>query len=223
MNGVCALSNCRRSRVKFKLAKFLHEIPAIRDGLDHLLTHDKVFKRHKIKLEEFAWPYMRPGFPGLVRIVIGQQLSTKAAASLWRRFQDEVGTITPEKILKLSPVQLRALGLSRQKAAYITGLAQAVSDKTLKIKSLEKLDDVGVHDAITSLKGFGPWSAQIYLMFSLARPDIWPHGDLGIQEGMKRYLKLDARPTAMQVLKHGERFAPHRTAASLLLWRLTVK
>ena len=203
------------------MPKFLHDMPEIRASLDHLLTHDKVFKKRNISLDDFPWSYRPPDFAGLVRIVLGQQVSVKAAASMEKKLQKEFGKLTPEKILARSADELRALGLTRQKTAYIIGLAQAIVDKRFTTRALHKLTDLEVHDAITAHKGFGQWSAQMYLMFNLARPDIWPHGDLGIQEGMRRYLNLEKRPTAQETLKLGDRFAPHRTAASLLLWCLS--
>ena len=163
---------------------------------------------------------MGAGFPGLVRIVIGQQVSTKAAESLWNRFENELPNVTPNAVLVLSDEDMRKLGLSYQKASYIRGLAEAVKAKKFDPVALEHATDEEVHTAITALKGFGGWSAQMYLMFGLARPDVWAPGDLGIQEGLKTYLKKKERPTPQQAEKHGKRFAPHRTAASLLLWHL---
>src|SRR4051812_29070381 len=129
--------------------KYIHELPAIRAGLDHLVKKDPVFRKLDIDLDNFLWPYIRPGLGALVRVVIGQQVSVKAAASLWQRFEGHVGkTIPAEKILALSPEEHRALGLSRQKSAYINGLAQAVLEKTLDLRALEKLDDEAVTAAI---------------------------------------------------------------------------
>lgn len=200
--------------------KHLHHIPAIREGLEHLLANDPVFSKTGIETGGFSWPYMGPGFSGLVRIVIGQQLSTQAAETLWQRFEDALYTVSPNSVLTLKDEEMRLLGLSHQKASYIRGLAQAVRRKEFDPRALEALPDGKVHAAITELKGFGNWSAHMYLMFCLARPDVWPAGDLGIQEGMRLYLRKKDRPTAEQTEKAGKRFVPHRTAASLLLWRM---
>ena len=200
--------------------EYLHQIPRIFDGLEALLEKDPVFREQKIKLDDFQWPYMGPEFDGLVRIVIGQQLSTQAAASLWERFQKEMPCITPNAVLALKDDDMRGYGLSYQKASYIRGLAQAIKNKTFVPEALEHASDEGVYEAITALKGFGDWSAQMYLMFGLARTDIWAPGDLGIQEGLRIYLKKKERPAPEQATKYGERFKPHRTAASLLLWHL---
>jgi DNA-3-methyladenine glycosylase II len=202
------------------MTKYIHDLPSVRAGLDHLLGKDAYFKKAKIDLKTFVWPYIGPGFPGLVRIIIGQQVSTAAAATMWQRFQAGVPSVAPEKILKLTADDMKSFGLSRQKSAYITGLAQAVADKTFDIDALSARDDDGVTEAITAIKGMGPWTAQMYLMFGLGRLDIWPAGDLGIQEGLRLYLGAQARPGVMATLLEGKRFAPHRTAASLLLWHI---
>lgn len=210
-----------RSRVTKE--RYLHDVPAIRAGLDALLSDDPVFRSLKIGPEDFGYHHMGSDFSGLVRIIIGQQVSTKAAASLWARFSDAMPQITPARILKKSDDDMRALGLSRQKAAYIRNLAQAVKDKSFSTEALLDLPEDDVTAAVTALKGMGPWSAQMYLMFGLARPDIWAPGDLGIQEGLRRYLKLGARPSAADAASMGDRFRPHRTAASILLWRMAAQ
>ncbi len=199
---------------------YLHRVPAIRKGLDHLLKHDPVFSRKNFDLDSFAWEYKGPGYESLVRIVIGQQLSTKAAQSVWEKFRGHVGTVNPARVLKLSEHDMRALGLSGQKIKYITGLSEAVKGKSFDPHALEAMNDDDVHAAITALKGFGGWSAQMYLMFSLARPDVWPAGDLGVQEGLRLYLRKKERPDFEATLKAGKRFRPHATAASLLLWKI---
>ncbi len=201
----------------------LYQIPRIREGLDLLLKNDRVFADLGVKPKDLKWPYFGPGFAGLVRIVIGQQISTQAAASLWQRFKDGAHTVTPNSILALKDQDMRELGLSYQKAKYIRGLAEAVKNKEFKPDALDEASDEDVYAAITDLHGFGPWSAEMYLMFCLARPDVWPAGDLGIQEGLKKYLRLKERPDAARVKKEGKRFMPHRTAASILLWHLKTR
>lgn len=200
--------------------EYLHQHPAIYEGLNHLLTKDPVFKKLKKKPEDFLRSYSGPGFPELVRIVLGQQVSTAAARSVWLRMEEHFKIVEPHKILKLDDDALRAFGLSGQKAKYIRGLSEAVHGRTFDPHALDAMNDEAVYEAITALKGFGRWSAEMYMMFSLARPDVWPVADLGIQEGMRVYLNKRERPSAEQVLNEGRRFAPHRTAASILLWHL---
>lgn len=203
-----------------KKIAYLHEIPHIREGLDHLLRNDRVFRKLDIAPDHLTWRYTAPGYESFVRIVIGQQVSTKAAASIWERFQKELKKVTPARVLSLPEDDLRALGLSGQKVKYIRGLSDAVQNKSFKPHTLESLPDDEVYEAITALKGFGRWSAEMYLMFSLARPDIWAPADLGIQNGLMIYHKRDERPSAAEAAVMGKKFAPHRTAASILLWHL---
>jgi DNA-3-methyladenine glycosylase II len=199
---------------------YLHQVPRIRDGIEHLLANDPVFGKRRVKPEDLDWSYHGPGFAGLVRIVIGQQISTAAANALWERFKARVPCIRPSSILALDDDDMRMLGLSYQKASYIRGLARAVKEKKFDPDGLQLLTDQEVFDQITALRGFGSWSAQMYLMFCLARPNVWPSGDLGIQEGVKLYGDLSERPDKKRTEKEGTRFAPYCTAASLLLWHL---
>ncbi|MBU0800797.1 MAG: DNA-3-methyladenine glycosylase 2 family protein [Alphaproteobacteria bacterium] len=202
---------------------YLHQVPRIRDGLDDLIKNDPVFRAMTIDVEQFRWGYIGPGFPGLVRIVIGQQISTSAADALWTRFENAMPRITPNAVMVLKDDDMRKLGLSYQKANYIRGLATAVKDKTFNPEKLEDLSDEQVYEAITALKGFGDWSAEMFLMFGLARPDIWPAGDLGIQEGLRVYSGATDRPNAEQTKEAGQIFAGRRTAAALLLWHLKAR
>lgn len=199
---------------------FLHNVPHIAAGLDYLLTHDPIFRTRSVDVNMFDWRYYGAGFAPLVRIVVGQQLSMKAAATIWRRFEETLYAVTPDVILATDEDLLRSVGLSRQKIQYVRGLAQTVSDRSFDPEALEHLPDDEVATAITALKGLGAWSAQMYLMFALARPDVFPSGDLGIQDGMRWYLNLPDRPDAKRVAAEKHRFTPHGTAAALLLWHL---
>jgi DNA-3-methyladenine glycosylase II len=147
-------------------------------------------------------------------------VSTKAADAIWHRFKESLGQPTPEKLLSISDHTMREIGLSRQKVLYIRGLAQASLDGAIDYQELSHLDNVAIENKITSLKGFGKWSAQMYLMFGLARTDIFPAADLGIREGIKKYAGLDYRPGEEEAFSRAVHFAPHFTAASLLLWHL---
>lgn len=160
-------------------------------------------------------------FPSLMRTIVGQQLSTKAAATIWGRVADGVGDVTtPKGFLKLSDDELRAFGLSRQKVSYVRGLAEAVKMKRFDPELLWDMEDHEVIEHITTLKGFGEWSAQMVLIFTLHRHDVWPTGDLGIREGVRRYKKWEERPDVPMTEKFGKKFKGRRTAASLLLWKM---
>jgi DNA-3-methyladenine glycosylase II len=169
------------------------------------------------------WPRFDPGFEGLVRIVLGQQVSIKAAHALWIRLNQTINPLTPENIIAAEIETLRGAGLSRQKIAYITGLAQAIAEERIAIAEFASFTDEKIISEVTALKGFGLWSAQMYLMFALARPDVWPSGDLGIQIGIKNYLSLEKKPDAIETEAMRHRFEPYCTAASLLLWHMNTK
>ena len=185
-----------------------------------LLGNDPVFKTSFADDFVMERPKGEEGMAGLIRIVIGQQVSTAAARSLWTKFTDRLDPYNPEQILETNDEDLRACGLSRQKVGYVRGLAQAILDETVIPASWEHKDSETVITEITALKGFGLWSAQMFLMFNLARPDIWPHGDLGIQIGLQHYLGLDARPTEKETKAKGDLFTNRETAAALLLWSI---
>ncbi len=206
--------------MKKNAGQYLFHIPRIHDGLEHLLDNDPVFSALGIRPKDIEREYIGPGFPGLVRIVIGQQVSTHAADSLWRRFQEGMPNVTPNAVLILKQDDMRALGLSHQKARYIRELAKAINDKKFDPLGFDHLTDRQVYESVCALNGFGNWSAEMFLIFGLARPAVWPVGDLGIQEGLRKYLKAKKRPDPERAMKEGKRFAPYRTAASLLLWHL---
>jgi DNA-3-methyladenine glycosylase II len=202
---------------------YLHQVPRIREDVDFLVENDPVFSTLDVNIDNFKWGYIGPGFPGLVRIVMGQQVSTSAADSMWSKFTDYLPCITPNAVMALKDDEMRKLGLSFQKAKYIRGLAEAVRKKEFDPEALESVPDEDVYAAITALNGFGNWSAEMFLMFGLARPDVWPAGDLGIQEGLRKYKGADERPDADATLKAGKIFKGRRTAAALLLWHLKAR
>lgn len=200
---------------------YLHQHPDFSGHLDRLLKKDKVFSRLEISPNEMGWRKRSGSFPSFISTIVGQQISVKAAASIYKKLHDRLqGEITPASILSLSDDDLRACGLSFGKIKYARGIAHAIETKTFKPNRLKNLSDEEVIAEITKLQGFGVWSAQMYMIFALARPDIWPVGDLGIQIGMQHYLKLDERPHIRDMEELGDRWKGHRSAASLLLWHM---
>ena len=151
---------------------------------------------------------------------MGQQLSVKAAATIARRVDETVGgALQPESLLATAPDKLRAAGLSRQKIGYLQSLAQAVISGELPIETLPELTDEEVEAAITAVRGFGRWSAHMYMMFSLGRPDIWPSGDLAVRVGFGRMMGWKDRPDEKKVIDEGSIFSPYRSALALLCWQ----
>ena len=161
-------------------------------------------------------------FDAVVRAIIFQQLSGQAAGTIHRRFRELYGgrEPSPRELLKTPDAKLRAVGLSGQKTVYLKDLATRVASGQVQIDTLDALDDDSIIEALTSVKGVGRWTAQMFLMFRLGRPDVLPDLDLGIQKGIKRAYKLRTHPLPKRVLKIGAKWAPYRTIAAWYLWRL---
>lgn len=158
-------------------------------------------------------------FQGLIGEIIGQQLSGRVADVIYERLKKKVnGRLTPGKILALSDQELRNCGMAWAKARSIKDLAQRVKDKKLHIRKLNDLPDEEVMKELIAVKGIGRWTAEMFLMFSLGRPDIFPDDDLGIRKGMKKLLNKELNDEEM--LKFAERWRPYRTAASWYIWRI---
>ena len=159
------------------------------------------------------------GFHGLLRTIVGQQVSSAAGDSIWRKIETAFDPLTPEILLAASDEALRALGFSRAKARYARALAHAVETGSLDMAGLEALDDAEARRLLMALPGIGPWTADIYLMFCLGRPDVWPVGDLALAIAAQRLLKLRKRPTPDRLERIGAQWQPWRSAAAQLLWR----
>lgn len=157
------------------------------------------------------------GYAALLRALVAQQLSVKAAASIHGRLAALIPLDDPHALLAQDDENLRACGLSRPKIVYARALAQAVISGQLALHALPDDDDAAVA-AISSVKGFGRWSAEVYLLFAEGRADILPAGDLALQEAARRLLRLEARPTDKALRDIGTRWSPHRGAMAIFLW-----
>lgn len=160
-------------------------------------------------------------FSALVRAIVGQQLSTKAATTIHRRLIELVGNgaATPEGIAALTDTQLRSVGLSRQKTAYLRDLCEKVASGEVRLDALGRMADEEVIAELTNIKGVGRWTAEMFLMFRLHRPDVLPVGDLGIVNAVKNVYRLRKKPTADRLMKIGEPWRPYRSVACWYLWR----
>jgi DNA-3-methyladenine glycosylase II len=156
----------------------------------------------------------------LVRSIVGQQLSTKAAASIYARVLDLFGgdVPTPAQLIAIDPDTLRGAGLSRAKVAYLRDLAERVEDGELDLDHLRELSDDEVSAQLTAVKGIGQWSVDMFLIFYLGRPDVLAVGDLGIRRAVERAYGLKKIPDAKTVLRIGEPWRPYRSLACLYLW-----
>lgn len=169
-----------------------------------------------------GWPASNgTHFDAVCRSIVFQQLSGKAAGTIHGRFVDLYGgrTPRPEELAATADERLRAVGLSRQKSAYLKDLGARVASGELPIESLHELSDAEVIAALTQVKGIGRWTAQMFMMFRLGRPDVLPDLDLGVQKAIQRAYRLRKLPRPEKVLKIGAKWAPYRSVASWYLWR----
>jgi len=160
----------------------------------------------------------RPGFSTLVHIVLEQQVSIAAARTLFRRVAAEIGGMTPERILDRGALGLHRLGITRQKAAYCHALAAAVQDGSLSLSRIARSDDIAGRASLLALHGIGPWSADIYYLMALRRPDVWPVGDLALAVALRDVKRLRKLPDVQRQLAMSDAWAPWRSVAARLLW-----
>ncbi len=161
------------------------------------------------------------GFRMLVRSIVGQQLSTSAAATIWRRFLVLNGgrRVSPMKMLVFSTAQLRGVGLSKAKCRAVLSIAKSIVNSEVRLNELKSLSDEEVTDELIKLRGVGPWTAQMYLMFSLGRSDVFPTGDLGIVNAVTALYEFNDLASETEMLEIAQSWRPYRTIASWYLWQ----
>jgi DNA-3-methyladenine glycosylase II len=196
-----------------------------RAALEHLRAADPVMRA---LIDEYGPDGLGPRRPpaadhygALVRSIVGQQLSTKAARSIYTRLTERYGgrTPTPGELLADDPEQVRAAaGLSRAKVGFLRSLAEHVVDGSLELERLDQLPDEEVISELVAVKGLGPWTAHMFLMFHLGRPDVLPTTDLGIRRAIRDRYGLQELPDAAEMERLAERWRPHRTLACMYLW-----
>ena len=191
---------------------------AIREGLDHVAALEPLMGI-AIARVGFPEPRLRPtGYVTLLRTIVGQQVSVAAAASVWNKLAALLGDdIPPETLLAADFDSLRACGFSRQKQGYARSLCELVVSGELKLDALPADDEEAIAE-LTRIKGIGRWSAEIYLLFAEGRSDIWPAGDLAVQAGLAKLLKLEARPDEKATRLLAEPWRPHRGAVAIFTW-----
>jgi DNA-3-methyladenine glycosylase II len=158
-------------------------------------------------------------FQTLARAIVGQQISVKAADSIWARFEALAETVSPVRIAVLDPEALAACGLSRRKVEYLVDLAGHFVDERIEPARWKKMEDEAVIAELIDVRGIGRWTAEMFLIFNLRRPDIWPVDDIGLQKAVALHYLNNERPTPKALRAHGERHAPWRTVATWYLWR----
>ena len=191
------------------------EIAEMRAALVRL---DPALERAHAQTPVFDWRRGDHGFRGLFRMIVDQQVSLASAASVWARLQAGLGEITPETLLAHDLDSLRGMGLSRQKATYGQGIARAQLEGTVDLAHLSTLDDAAAIAALVSLKGVGLWTAEAYLLICDGRTDVFPGGDIALQEAIKWADRLEHRPDTKAAYARAEIWRPHRGVAVHLLW-----
>ena len=190
----------------------------LRASLDELARREPLFAA---ALAHAGYPEPRTserGYMTLLRTIVGQQVSLKAAASMWAKLETGLGgDFTPAAVLAASDETLRGAGLSRQKMSYARSLAEEVRSGRLDLDNLAEADEAAIVELVR-VKGIGRWSAEIYLLFAEGRADIWPAGDLAVQVGLGRMLGLAEKPGEKRVRELAEAWRPHRGALAILSW-----
>ena len=191
-------------------------------GLKHLKKVDEKMGRLIVEFENPEFKKDSNYFEALVRAIVYQQLSGKAAATIYKRFKNlfpENKHFTPIMVKERSHEELRSAGLSNQKASYIHNIANAFYTGAIP-KDIDTIGDNEVIECLTTIKGVGPWTAKMFLMFTLNRPDVFPVTDLGIQKGFQLFFQFDVLPSTKKMMEIAEAWRPYRTLASWYLWRL---
>jgi DNA-3-methyladenine glycosylase II len=190
----------------------------VRRGIRALRRACDVMKRIHLETGDPPLRRIAPGFEGLARVVVNQQLSTASAAAIWGRLSAACAPFSAQKLLGLSDAELRAAGLSLGKMRTLRALAAEVAAGRLDIEQLVSESDETIHIALTAVHGIGPWTADIFLLFCLGRRDAFAAGDLALQIAVERAFGLRQRPTKDELLVIADRWRPWRAVAARLLW-----
>jgi DNA-3-methyladenine glycosylase II len=187
----------------------------------HFKRNDPVIADVIKRVGPFTLRPQRDRFKILVRSIISQQISVAAARTVRERLERlvEPHEICPEVIARLSPTELRQAGVSRQKAGYLTDLAEKCADGTVRLTRLGRMSDDDVVEELIQVKGIGRWSAHMFLIFALGRPDIFPHDDLGLRSALSKLYKLERLPDREESLAIGARWRPYSSIGSWYCWR----
>jgi DNA-3-methyladenine glycosylase II len=192
----------------------------MRKAVNHLKKSDPVLRAIIERVGACRIEFGEPEFCSLAESIVYQQLNGNAAATIFNRFAELAGDpLTPEGILKLRDEQLRGVGLSKQKSAYLKDLAEKTAAGLLDFSRLPELSDEEVIEHLTQVKGIGEWTAHMFLMFSLRRPNVLPTGDYGVQVAMKRHYRKRKLPKPKDMQKIARAWEPYRSVACWYMWR----
>ncbi|MPN37525.1 DNA-3-methyladenine glycosylase [bioreactor metagenome] len=190
--------------------------------MDYLKSKDKKLSEAIERIGMIQREVIPDPFSALISSVVGQQISNKAAATVWNRLSALLGSITPERIAQVDLMEIQGCGMSERKAGYIKGIADAAMDGAVDFRTLDKLRDEEIIQKLSSLHGVGIWTAEMLLIFSLCRPDVVSYRDLGIRRGMMNLYGLQELPKD-QFERYRKRYSPYGSVASFYLWALAVK
>jgi DNA-3-methyladenine glycosylase II len=197
---------------------FPHPPPAMRAALDALVRHDPRLAGIEAAAGPLPWRTRPPGFPGLLQAITAQQISNQAAVAIWRRLSAVPGALDPLALAAVPDAALLAAGLSRPKVAHARTLAAAFASGALSDATLSALDDAAALAAITAVRGLGPWTAEVYLLFAMQRVDVFPAGDVALAAAAAQLLGLEQRPGPKALRALSEQWRPWRALAARLLW-----
>jgi DNA-3-methyladenine glycosylase II len=197
----------------------LDSADALEVHLSALLKRDRRLRAVYRAAGPFEIRKTAPGFAGLAKVICGQQLSVASAGAIWSRFEVLPGALEPGGYLGLTEAEVRGVGFSRGKFLTVRAVAEAVTDGRLNFAALEELSAEEAVASLVAIRGVGPWTAEIYLMFCAGHPDIFPSGDLALQKAVAHALGLDVRPIGKVLDAISASWAPHRATAALLFWR----
>jgi DNA-3-methyladenine glycosylase II len=193
-------------------------LETLAEGVNFLCIIDPALARIHANLGIPPLWAREPGFPTLVHIILEQQVSLASAKAAFVKLQQAAGAVTPETFLKYNDDELKGFGFSRQKTTYCRGLARLVLNNELDLEGLALLDDISARSTLVNIKGIGPWTANIYLLMALLRPDIWPSGDLALAVAYQKLIGLESRPTTEQLAEIAALWHPWRAVAARQLW-----
>lgn len=191
----------------------------IRDARAYLAAIDPALAVIEAVTPVFPWRTAEPGFAGLLRLIVYQQVSLASAAAIWSRVEIGLGKVSPTAVLALDDIDLQAMGLSRPKVGYARAIAQAHVSGLCDLNALRHMSDDEASAALMAVKGIGRWTAETYLMFCEGRLDVFPGGDVALQEAMRWADRSELRPTEKQAYARAQAWKPYRAVAAHLLWR----
>ncbi len=189
------------------------------DAKSHILTNDKILGKIISHYHGEILTVRGDAFYTLARSIIGQQISVKAADTVWKRLENQLGEVTPKSAIKTNETALRECGLSAQKVRYLHGLAEHFIENKAHIKNWNNLSDDEIISELTSLNGIGRWTAEMFMIFYLARPDILPLADIGLQKAIFRHYNNEQKMTLAEIFELSQRWKPYRSVATWYLWR----